>query len=183
VAIQKTAPDYDAEKGCKWSLQELRSYFCAKHGQEVVEQIYQQLDEIFIKSLQSVQKIIINDKHCFELYGFDILFDDQLKPWIIEVNASPSLTASSPIDYELKFGLLEDVLHVVDMEGRLNGTEKRIGSFDLIWNDGPVAADEMGLHCGQPLTFTTNSFLGCHNNRVEQLKHLYKLSPSNKCSI
>jgi len=183
VAIQKTAPDYDAEKGCKWSLQELRAYLCARHGQEVVEQIYQQLDEIFIKSLQSVQKIIINDKHCFELYGFDIMFDDQLKPWIIEVNASPSLTASSPTDYELKFGLLEDMLHIIDMEGRLAGNEKRIGSFDLIWQDGPVPADEIGLHCGQPLTFTTNSFLGCHNDRVEQLKHLFKLSPSNKCLL
>ena len=176
VAIQKTAPDYDPEKGCKWSLQEFRMYLTAKHGQEVVRRLFQQLDEIFIKSLQSVQKIIINDKHCFEMYGFDIMFDDTLKPWIIEVNASPSLTASSPIDYDLKFGLLEDMLHIVDMEGRLNGSEKRVGGFDQIWNDGPVASDELALHCGQPLSYSTNSFLGCYNDRVEQLKHLFKTS-------
>lgn len=34
------------------------------------------------------------------------------------MNASPSLTASSQSDYELKFGLLHDVLHIVDMENR-----------------------------------------------------------------
>ena len=180
VAIQKTAPDYDPEKGCKWSLQEFRLFLSAKHGPEVVRQLYQQIDEIFIKSLQSVQRIIINDKHCFELYGFDIMFDTNLKPWIIEVNASPSLTASSPTDYDLKVGLLEDMLHVVDMEGRLMGSEKRVGGFDLIWNDGPVASDELALKCGQPLTYSTNSFLGCVNDRVEQLKDLFKLNPALK---
>lgn len=177
VAIQKTAPDYDPEKGCKWSLQEFRMYLTAKHGHETVKRLFQQMDDIFIKSLQSVQKLIINDKHCFELYGFDIMFDDTLKPWIIEVNASPSLTASSPTDYDLKIGLLEDMLHIVDMEGRLSGTEKRVGGFDLLWNDGPVSSDELALHCGQPLTYSTNSFLGCYNDREEQLKHLFKLSP------
>ena len=38
--------------------------------------------------------------------------------WLIEVNASPSLTASSQSDYELKCRLLEDMLHIIDMENR-----------------------------------------------------------------
>ncbi|KAI1897190.1 hypothetical protein AGOR_G00080660 [Albula goreensis] len=80
VAVQKTAPDYDPEKGCKWQMQQLRRYLTAKHGAETVEELFKDIDNIFIRSLQSVQKVIINDKHCFELYGYDILLDQDLKP-------------------------------------------------------------------------------------------------------
>ena len=45
-----------------------------------VEDCFAKIDEIFIKTAQSVQRVIINDKHCFELYGYDILLDSELKP-------------------------------------------------------------------------------------------------------
>ncbi len=67
-----------------------------------MNKLFRDIDTIFIASLLSVQKVMINDKHCFELYGYDILLDDNLKPWLLEINASPSLSGSSTEDYELK---------------------------------------------------------------------------------
>lgn len=61
-------------------MQQLRRYLTAKHGTEMVETLFLDMDNIFIRSLLSVQKVIINDKHCFELYGYDILLDQNLKP-------------------------------------------------------------------------------------------------------
>ena len=77
-----------------------------------------------IKSLMSVQKTIINDKHCFELYGYDILLDKNLKPWLLEVNSSPSMTANTKQDQELKNMLLDDTFTILDLEKvLLNCTE------------------------------------------------------------
>ena len=50
-------------------------YFFSQYGRMYsifieVETLFRLIDEIIITSLQAVQKIIINDKHCFELYPF-----------------------------------------------------------------------------------------------------------------
>ena len=36
--------------------------------------------------------------NCFEVLGFDVLIDDNLDPWLLEVNLSPSMNCDSPLD-------------------------------------------------------------------------------------
>jgi len=93
---------------------------------------------------------MINDKHCFEMYGYDILIDADLKPWLIEVNASPSISADTIQDYDLKFGLLDDVYHVIDAEARIGGAiETTVGGFDLIYNHGMLRPDKNTRYCSR----------------------------------
>ena len=47
-----------------------------------VDNLFRLMDDIFIKSLQSVQRVMINDKHCFELYPF--LFLPKYIPFLIK---------------------------------------------------------------------------------------------------
>ena len=98
----------------------------------------------------------MNDKHCFELYGFDVLLDTELKPWLIEINSSPSMTANTPGDYETKLGLLEDVFTILDPEKVLQGTEEQIGGFDLICRGGIMKTSSSSIY---------STHLGCFNNR------------------
>ena len=166
AAVQKSAPGYDAGAGCKWPLRQLKLYLIGKFGVGPTDRLFLEIQELIIYSLLSVQKIMIHDKHCFEMYGYDIMIDDNLKPWLIEVNASPSLSADSPQDYELKFGLLDDVYSVIDVEGKLGGAlEECVGGYDLIYNGGPMRSEKGSCY---------STKLGCFDDRVRQLKKLHK---------
>ena len=79
------------------------------------------IKDVIIKTLITVEPHVISTfsrctKHrnvCFELYGFDILLDSKLKPWLLEVNISPSLSSSSPLDKKIKTVLICDTLNLV----------------------------------------------------------------------
>ncbi len=116
VAVQKTSENYNEKTGGKWDLRSLKLYLISRYGRDKVVHTFNQVQEIMIKAIKSVSKIVINDKHCFELYGYDILLDKDLRPWLLEINASPSLTANTPHDYDMKCALLDDVFTVVDLE-------------------------------------------------------------------
>ena len=71
------------------------------------------MDQLIIHSLKAVQNVMNNDRHCFECYGYDILIDSELRPWLLEVNASPSLSTTTESDRILKTSLLKDIYNIV----------------------------------------------------------------------
>ncbi|KAG9394015.1 Tubulin-tyrosine ligase/Tubulin polyglutamylase [Carpediemonas membranifera] len=160
VAIQKHSDEYEGDgDGCKWSIQQLREYLTQLHGTQAVDQAFVDIQVLVVRSLQAVAGRMINDKHCFELYGYDVMLDSSLKPWLIEINASPSLTADTADDYSLKHAMLDDMFTIADLEGRLSGNETTVGGFDQIYGpDGWVKAGQ--------------TMLGAANRREENLKEI-----------
>lgn len=53
--------------------------------------MFQDMYWVIVQSLKSVQSVIFNDPHCFEIYGYDIIIDSNLKPWLIEVTVRAPL--------------------------------------------------------------------------------------------
>lgn len=49
---------------------------------------------------------------CFEVLGFDILIDSNLKPWLIEINMSPSMNTDSPLDLKIKGNMVSELLNM-----------------------------------------------------------------------
>lgn len=52
---------------------------------------------------------------CFELLGFDIILDSNLKPILLEVNHAPSFATDSPLDYEVKKKLFVDMFRLIGL--------------------------------------------------------------------
>lgn len=99
--------------GWKWSLQNLLAYIEGTRGLDAADAMMGSIGWLIVHSLKAVQNVIINDKHCFECYGYDVMLDSDLKPWLIEVNASPSLSTTTTTDRILKTQLISEVMALV----------------------------------------------------------------------
>lgn len=96
----------------KWSYQQLKSKIIDQGHNWL--QIEAELKDVIIKTIISVESHIVHQQNmmtrnrncCFELYGFDIILDYKMKPWVLEVNTSPSFSSSSGFDKRLKTKLI-----------------------------------------------------------------------------
>ena len=82
---------------------------------------------------------------CFELLGLDLLIDEDLKPWLLEVNHSPSLACDTALDRDLKQALLEDVMQLCSFSkaeaGLLRKTAKESSTATVRPKVAPTAAN------------------------------------------
>ena len=52
---------------------------------------------------------------CFQILGFDIFIDSKSKPWLLEVNQSPSFTTDTPLDFNIKKNLISDAINILNL--------------------------------------------------------------------
>ena len=64
--------------------------------------------------MKSVKKIInINQrKGSFEIFGYDFMLDEELNPFLLEINTNPGLEISSPLISKLIPRMIDDALRL-----------------------------------------------------------------------
>jgi len=117
VAIQKNNIDFHRDcdtlfGGSKLSLKNLKGKL-EERGHNF-QKIWIQICEIVVKSLLACQHEIPSNPNCFELFGYDIIVDDNLKCWLLEVNSSPSLSRDTILDDIVKQQLIDDIVELID---------------------------------------------------------------------
>lgn len=81
--------------------------------------LFCKIEDLVVKTIIAGEHIISNATemfcpfpryNCFELFGFDVLVDSRLEPWLLEVNLTPALACDSPLDQKIKANVVADLL-------------------------------------------------------------------------
>ncbi|RKO92073.1 tubulin-tyrosine ligase family-domain-containing protein [Blyttiomyces helicus] len=106
TSINKLSPTLDHNKdeigpGCRWTFRRLRAYF--EDRELDFDRLWRRMQGIILLTLLPVSpEVPKTPGGCFELYGFDIIIDESMRPWLLEVNLSPALSVESDVDMVIK---------------------------------------------------------------------------------
>ncbi|XP_050342323.1 probable tubulin polyglutamylase TTLL2 [Nymphalis io] len=124
-SLNKTGPRYAVCKdrigsGCKWTLKQVRRALVGRWG-AIEWLVWQRIRALVTLTLLAQAAGTPPARNCFEFYGFDVLLDDSMKPWLIEVNLSPALGADCEADVIVKQPMLHELFDLLGLPMRHTG--------------------------------------------------------------
>ena len=130
-SVQKYSQNFsNYEIGNEISYDQIQESLSLNYGIniDVRKEIINKISEIILWSFNSVKKKIntLGVKGCFELFGFDFMFDADLNPFLIEINTNPGLEISSPLISKLVPRMIDDAFRLtIDKVFKTKYSEER----------------------------------------------------------
>ncbi|NWR52980.1 TTLL5 polyglutamylase, partial [Regulus satrapa] len=206
-SVNKKSGDYVScddpeveDYGNKWSMSAMLRYL-KQEGRDTAA-LMASVEDLIIKTLVSAElsiasackSFLSHRGSCFELYGFDVLIDDTLKPWLLEVNLSPSLACDAPLDLKIKASMLSDMFTLVGFVCQDPGQRSsrsvyqssesaRRNPYQKLQRTRPLSACDGEVKSSMPLGREKGT--GRHNSSVlglsmEEIRVLQRVREENK---
>lgn len=139
-AVQKHGDSYGKyEAANKMSLSEFQLYLDAHHGRDCLSihsGLLPQMKALMADTLRAAGNKINprSIQHCFEVFGFDFMVDENFRVWLIEVNTNPSLDPCCSLLLSMIPKMLDEALSL--SLGKIFGDAKAAGhtAWESIYN-------------------------------------------------
>lgn len=127
LSKESTGKDYESDDplDIKWCISDFKRHLASHHplGLGAWDRIQAECEDVVIKTFLSIEQSVVDEitrscsdrsgRNCFELFGLDLMADEDLKVRLLEVNIMPSLATGSSLDKAVKSRMLSHLLTLV----------------------------------------------------------------------
>ncbi|XP_052777435.1 tubulin polyglutamylase TTLL7-like isoform X2 [Mya arenaria] len=128
------------DAGSKRSIKSFNEYL--RRNDYDVPLLWRNISDMIVKTMIVAEPYVLHsyrmcrpgappasDSVCFEVLGFDVLIDRKLRPWLLEINRSPSFGTDEKIDFDIKSALIEDTIRLLNI--KMNDKKKNMNAQKL----------------------------------------------------
>ncbi|XP_022081053.1 tubulin monoglycylase TTLL3-like isoform X2 [Acanthaster planci] len=150
-----------------WTSEEFQQYLRGRGCGNVWQDcIYPGMKRAVIAALQCTQDVVEMRKNSFELYGADFMLTEDFQPWLLEINSSPAMGATTEITEQLCHDVIEDTMKVV--LDRRHDKNCDTGRFELAFRQPQVTVPPyVGAQLSIEGTSLRNPSLRIHRQRSQ----------------